>query len=93
MGVSRLNEIVPIYGKIFEALDDFTFLLLVLICWGNSNENNLRLQRIMSTLIMLAFFNFIDTIFDFKEATYKNVFITLLFLDIIYIIFLPRWKK
>ena len=93
MGLSRMNEIVEIYRVFFETLEDFTFLILVLICWGNSNENNLRLQRILSTLILIAGFNFIDSIFNFKEETYSLVFVWLLLLNIIYITFLPRWRK
>jgi hypothetical protein len=91
-GIDAMNLQSNIYKSIYPIFENLTFLILLLICWGKSDEKKFLVQRILTTLILISLLNCIDVLIHFSNMVYYTIFFVLLVLNIIYasIIFIKK---
>lgn len=91
-GIDAMNTEFNIYAKIYDVLDNLTFLILLLICWGVSDIKKFLVQRILVTLILLAGLNLVNSIFVLSKDNYYTIFFYLLLINILYSVYI-KWKS
>jgi len=83
-GLDAMNTQNNVYLTVLPLFENLTFLILLLICWGNSNEKKFLVQRVLSTLILLSLLNTVDSIIFLSGTIYYSIFFVLLILNILY---------